>query len=252
MKMKKVGALVLAGALLTMGGVYAQWSFSEEATSGTSTTISIGIDLSTAEGKKGTYGITKPQDVKYFAVCQLGSAFVEDWYTTGGLTVPEGDTHQAVLLPNRQAELVLTFTPNANADKATRTEGVKTSWTYSLVHPTDAYTIDTATNKYMQGGAPTNILELTAPDAEDSAKQTITILPYTDTPEDGKHYWERTDNGDGTYTFTYTISAVHIAEDHVKLAKDFIVDTKAAYDEFEQRVIYSYLKLTIAEIVETA
>ncbi len=248
MGMKKVGALVMAGALLTMGGVYATWTFSETKVDGTNDTLGFGIRTETAATtEKGVYTIALDDTTTYFAVCQLGSKFVQDWYTNKGLTAPEGDTHAAVLLPNPTAEVVLTFTPSQTANESVRSEGIKTSWTYSLVHTAASYTVD-GENKYLAGGTATNIFSLSNPDADDSAKQTITILPWEENPTDGGIHWERQTAADGTYYFTHTISAEHIVAEHIQLALPFIVDTKAAYEVFSTCVLGAHVRVDIAEM----
>ncbi len=249
MGMKKVGALVVAGALLTMGGVYATWTFSEKQTTGMQAVLSFGTKLGSVSGEKGVYSIDDT-DGTFFAVSQLSSDFVQQNWPAELGAIPTGDTHQAVLMPNAAAKVVLTFTPDKNTDEVTRTEGIKTSWTYSLVHADTKYTINTADGKYQAGGTPTDIFALSNPDEENGTKQTITILPWSEAgAAEGEIRWTRSGNETDGYVFTYEMDATHIAKYHVKLARDFIVDTKAAYDVFSIVVGKCKVQVDVAEIV---
>ncbi len=243
MKMKKVGALVLAGAVLTMGGVYATWSFSDRPVDFTSQDVGVTVAGTASSTKKGTFTPSK-SDNTFLVVNQLSSMLAQDAYKD--LVREEDkdrDAHTAYLMinPSQDAYIKFTFTPSEMTDLTTKTTGVPATLTYSWTHPsTNAYTINTETRRYDPNGTATDIFTL----IEDKA--VVDLNPWVEEAErdPNKLYWDRVGT-EGNYSFEYKILASHLSE-HIWI-NDFIVDTTVAYEAFKTAVGQSLLTIRLDE-----
>ena len=197
--MKKLSLLIALCMLLTIGGVYATWSY----------VGSTDIIDAFAESKvtiadaviEGTYGIYK-----------IDSNLV--------LTVDQAnDNHEAELVfgsnNDEPVYLTVTFTPSVNAPKSIKDNAVE-SELYFGVTTAMQYKID-ASGNYAAEGTPVDIFKFKNP-GNGTLDNTFT--------------W--TKNADGT--FTYTLNADELKE-QISLSQTFVLDIKAEHDAFRSSLI---------------
>lgn len=167
--MRKLSVLIALALCLTIGGAYAAWSFAtDNVTDATVTNIGIGMEVEET-GSKGTLAAT---------------------FTGYSYEVVPGVGNVPTLQNNAtDANLVITFTTNANAEESVKANGIAVE-----------VSIDVTDGDPFTGTAheieKTNVL---------GAKTTngITINAGT-----GTGAWDnRTENLDGTVTFTKTITS---------------------------------------------
>ena len=111
MKAKMAMAAALA-TLVTVGGVYATWTFSEGNVSNASTTVNVAMTGVSATTEKGTLSVTVMQ--------------------AGGLTLSVDDSdnnHKPDL--KKEGVATVTFTPSATASQEIKTEGIDVQLTIS-------------------------------------------------------------------------------------------------------------------------
>ena len=180
--------------LLTIGGVYATWSY----------VGSTDIIDAFAESKvtiadaviEGTYGIYK-----------IDSNLV--------LTVDQAnDNHEAELVfgsnNDQPVYLTVTFTPSVNAPKAIKDNAIE-SELYFGVTTTMQYKMDDEGN-YADNGTPVDIFKFKNPGNEKL---------------DNIFTWTKNDDG----TFTYTLNEDALKE-QISLSQTFVLDIKAEHDAF--------------------
>ncbi len=233
MKMKKMGALLLSAALVTVGGVYAGWSFSGDKASPAEATITMGITPMEGGSVRGTYSI----DVN-FAKTAL---FLVDQDQTEG-------SHNAVLTTEPDATIVITFTPNAGADQEIRDKGILTNIQFSFGTVVQYYMDENG--NYDAGGTGYNVFKL----VDDSVKE---IHPVG---TEGKRCW--TNNGDGTLSYTiYNKDSDDGTErawlsELVQLNNDwdgdgtdefFCIDSVEEYTQFGKAVTGTKIKFTVTD-----
>ena len=103
--MKKIGLWMAALATVTVGGVYATWTFSEGEVANANTTVNVAMTGVSATTKKGTL------EVKVMS--------------SGGLTLAVDDSdndHYAEL--KKEGNVTVTFTPSATASNDIKTNGI--------------------------------------------------------------------------------------------------------------------------------
>ena len=192
--MKKLSLLIALCMLLTIGGVYATWSY----------VGSTDIIDAFAESKvtiadaviEGTYGIYK-----------IDSNLV--------LTVDQAnDNHEAELVfgsnNDQPVYLTVTFTPSVNAPKAIKDNAVESELYFGVTTPMQ-YKMD-AEGNYADNGTPVDIFKFKNPG---NGKLDNTFA------------WTKTDDG----TFTYTLNADALKE-QISLSQTFVLDIKAEHDAF--------------------
>ena len=192
--MKKLSLLIALCMLLTIGGVYATWSY----------VGSTDIIDAFAESKvtiadaviEGTYGIYK-----------IDSNLV--------LTVDQAnDNHEAELVfgsnNDQPVYLTVTFTPSVNAPKAIKDNAIESELYFGVTTPMQ-YKIDGEGN-YADNGTPVDIFKFKNPGNEKL---------------DNIFTWTKNDDG----TFTYTLNADALKE-QISLSQTFVLDIKAEHDAF--------------------
>ena len=197
--MKKISLLIALCMLLTIGGVYATWSY----------VGSTDIIDAFAESKvtiadaviEGTYGIYK-----------IDSNLV--------LTVDQAnDNHEAELVFGSNNEqpvyLTVTFTPSVNAPKAIKDNAIE-SELYFGVTTSMQYKMD-ADGNYSESGTPVDIFIFKNP-GNGKLDNTFT--------------WTKNDDG----TFTYTLNADALKE-QISLSQTFVLDVKAEHDAFRSALV---------------
>ena len=197
--MKKLSLLIALCMLLTIGGVYATWSY----------VGSTDIIDAFAESKvtiadaviEGTYGIYK-----------IDSNLV--------LTVDQAnDNHEATLVfgsnNDQPVYLTVTFTPRVNAPKAIKDNAIE-SELYFGVTTSMQYKMD-ADGNYSESGTPVDIFIFKNP-GNGKLDNTFT--------------WTKNDDG----TFTYTLNADALKE-QISLSQTFVLDVKAEHDAFRSALV---------------
>ena len=196
--MKKLSMLIALMLCVTIGGVYAVWSY----------VGSTDIVDAFAESKvtiadveiEGTYGIYKVE-----------SNLV--------LTVDQGnDNHEAKLVfaSNNAEELFLrvTFTPSKNAPQTIKENAVSSELYFGVTTPMQ-YTMDSDGN-YSETGTATDIFKF-----KNAGDGTL----------NNTFAWTKVAQADGTNVFTYTLNQAAL-EEQIQLTQAFKLDTKAEHDAF--------------------
>lgn len=198
--MKKLGVLIALFTCLTIGGVYATWSYA-----GTNdiadSFAEAKVTIADAEltGANGTY--------------KIESNLV--------LTVDQAnDAHEAELVfdsnDGQTIHLTITFTPSANAPVDIKKNGVP-SELYFGTTTTMQYKMDGDGN-YSETGTPTDIFVFS------NIGNGNVDEPFT---------WTKVgENAEGICSsFTYTIGETEL-RDMIKLSQTFVLDIKAEHDAF--------------------
>ena len=192
--MKKLSLLVALALLITVGGVYATWSYVGstdiiDAYAESNVTIADAV-------MEGTYGIYK-----------IDSNLV--------LTVDQAnDNHEAELVfgsnNDQPVYLTVTFTPSVNAPKAIKDNAVNSELYFGVTTPMQ-YKID-ADGNYSESGTAVDIFKF-----KNSGNGNL----------DNTFTW--TKNADGTFTYTLNADAL---KEQISLSQTFVLDIKAEHDAF--------------------
>lgn len=186
--MKKISLLIALVLCLTISGVYATWVYSQsDDVADITGAKAITMTEATFTGTYGTYSVDSSN-------------------LTMVIDPKEGTTHTTSLVI--EGDLVIRFTPNTYAPAEVKTNGVASTFAFSLSNA--AWNYDN-----------TPIMTV------DTAKHDITWVPASDG------------------TFTYTISAQNLAN-YVTLT-EFTLDTKADYDAYDRVLTNGQLVVTISD-----
>ena len=197
--MKKLSALIALLLCVTIGGVYATWSYA-----GTDDIADVyaesKVTITDAE-LTGANGIYKVESNLVLTIDQAN------------------EDHEAKLVfgsnNDQPIYLTVTFTPATNAPQTIKDNAVPTEVYFSLTTAMQ-YKIDGDGN-YSETGTPTDIFTLTNPG---------------DTELNNLITW--TNNGDGT--FTWTADQAYL-EGQISLSQTFVLDTKAEHDAFRDALV---------------
>lgn len=197
--MKRLSVLVALLLCVTIGGVYATWTYA-----GTNDIADAfaeaKVTIADAEltGANGTYKITS------------NLVLVVD---------QANDAHEAELLfqsnDSNPIHLTITFTPAVNAPQVIKNEAVPSELYFGLT--TDMqYKMD-ADGNYSETGTPTDI---------------FTLAHTSDGDLDVNVTW--TKNADGTFTATFDEAFLR---SQISLSQTFVLDTKAEHDAFREALV---------------
>lgn len=186
--MKKISLLIALVLCLTISGVYATWVYSQsDDVADITGAKAITMTEATFTGTYGTYSVDSSN-------------------LTMVVDPKEGTAHTTSLVI--EGDLVIRFTPNTYAPAEVKTNGVASTFAFSLSNA--AWNYDN-----------TPIMTV------DTAKHDIT--------------WVAANDG----TFTYTISAQNLAN-YVTLT-EFTLDTKVDYDAYDRVLTNGQLVVTISD-----
>lgn len=197
--MKKLSILIALCLLLTIGGVYATWSYVGstdiiDAYSESKVTIADAVI-------EGTYGIYKIESNLVLTVDQAN------------------DNHEAELVfgsnDDKAVYLKVTFTPSTNAPKAIKDGAIPSELYFGVTTPM-TYSMD-AEGNYSASGTPVDIFDFANP-SNGELDNTFT--------------W--TKNGDGTFTYEMDVDDL---KDQIALSQVFVLDIKAEHDAFRSSLI---------------
>jgi len=186
--MKKLSVLIALILCVTIGGVYATWVYSQsDDVADITGAKAITLTEATFTGTYGTYHVD-----------------------TAGLTMQvdpkEGTTHTTAL--KISGDLVIGFTPNTYAPAEVKTNGVPSTFAFSLSNANWQYSGE-------------NIITV------DTATHNIVWTP------------------DGNGAFTYTISAAELAN-YITLT-EFTLDTKADYDAYDGVLTNGQIVISVSD-----
>ncbi|MBE7076045.1 MAG: hypothetical protein E7375_03150 [Clostridiales bacterium] len=191
--MKKLSAIIAMVVCLTIGGVYATWTYAgTDDIADALAEAKVTIADTELTGANGTYKI------------ESNLALVVD---------QANEKHEAELLFKSNNDqpifLKITFTPSVNAPKDIKDNAVPSELYFGVTTPMQ-YKID-ADGNYSETGTPTDI---------------FTFSNVSDGDLDVNITW--TNEGD---KFTYTLNQSQL-EDMISLSQTFVLDTKAEHDAF--------------------
>lgn len=192
--MKKLSALIALMLCVTIGGVYAAWTYAGTNDIADSfAEVKVTIEDAELTGANGTY--------------KIESNLV--------LTVDQAnDAHEAELefTANNGSPIFLkvTFTPSANAPQSVKDSGVLSELYYGTTVPMQ-YRMDSDGN-FSKTGTHTNI---------------FTFSNVANGSLDNTFTWTKEADG----TFTYTLDEADL-KDAIKLSQIFVLDTKQEHDVF--------------------
>ena len=194
--MKKLSALIALMLCVTIGGVYATWTYA-----GTNdiadSYAEAKVTIADAEltGANGTYKI------------ESNLVLVIDQN-------PDNTNHESILLfqsnNDQPIYLTITFTPADNAPKDIKENAVPSEFYFGTTVPMQ-YKMD-AQGNYDANGTPTDIFTFANP---------------SDTVFTPNVTWEKQDNG----TFTYTLNADQLKA-QIALSQTFVLDIKSEHTAF--------------------
>ena len=199
--MKKLSALIALMLCVTIGGVYATWTYGGNDVADAFNEVKVTIADATIEGSQGTYTITS------------------NLVITADQNNPQ--EHKAILdFASNNADpiyLKVTFTPSSIASKEVK-EGASPSELYWGTTVPMQYRVNAETGNFDKDATP------------------VDIFTFSNTANgvlDNTFAW--TNEGDGTFSYTLDETALRAA---ISLSQDFILDTKAEYDVFAGHVEY--------------
>lgn len=192
--MKKLNVLIALMLCLTIGGVYATWSYAGTADIADAY-AEAKVTIADAE-LTGANGIYKVESNLVLTIDQAN------------------EDHEAKLVfsSNNGEDIFLkvTFTPAANAPQAIKDNAVPTELYFGTTVPMQ-YKIDGDGN-YSESGTPTDIFVFTKP-ADDDFDPNVTWNPEADG------------------SFTYTLNADDL-QSMISLSQTFVLDLKSEHDAF--------------------
>lgn len=212
--MKKIGLLMATLTAVTVGGVYAVWTYAEKDVTNITSEEQViqiaGIDTSEVL-KVGSLAIKASDD---FSLMVDAASYVYDDYADRGL-----HQHEAVLVV--KGNITVTFTAAAEASDDIQSYGLLTNVYFSSPKNIDLSKITWP----IDGNTPIftfNSLERQLGGANDLA--------------DGDDAaWTKSTNADGLNVFTYTFETTEIQK-LFTLAEDIVLDTSEKHAAFEAEV----------------
>ena len=221
---KKLGALIGLATCVTIGGVYATWSYAgTNDIADVSTNIQFSIPAATLAGANGTY--TVESNVSITIDEETPNSYKTALYYT--------NTATKATAADDEVALTVTFTPAAVADYTIRAEGITSYFHFAMGDNTAVFADMNAQGEYldendavvdtMEAAKKVDIFTFTYTATN---KQTINV--YTETPADGDtaERWTKQDDGSFVYEITFGELKGMISIDA------FILDTKAEHDAF--------------------
>ena len=192
--MKKLSLLIALMLLVTVGGVYATWSY----VGSTDIIDALAESKVTIEDAviEGTYGIYKIESNLVLTVDQAN------------------DNHEAELVfgsnDGQAVYLKVTFTPSTNAPKAIKDNAVPSELYFGVTTPMQ-YKVD-ADGNYADDGTAVDIFTFENP-GDGHLNNTFT--------------WSK--NADGTFVYELDETAL---KEQIQLSQTFVLDIKAEHDAF--------------------
>lgn len=226
--MKKVGGLIALATVVTIGGVYATWTYQKEGTDIIDESKNITVTVPSAQWatSTGTYKID----------------------SNVSLTIDEesAGSYKTALVFNEDAQITITFTPVSTMGFDVCENGIETYFYFGMVDATAVYYEMDENGDYLTAGGQvtTNKEEAAKVDiftfvhtAGEATRATIHRVDYTG----AGIKW--TPSADGS--FTYTMNRETIMQEIGMNV--FYLDTKLEHDEFSNAVNSTKMQLHVSD-----
>lgn len=204
---KKVTLLAGLLAFVTVGGVYATWTYAGNDTADVSSLVSVQLSGVEFKGSAGTYTIDSNLSLHIDQESPASHKAVLKYYQ-GTTAITDVTT----------PVLTIKFTPSSNASDTVKEEGIA-SWFTFKVSDAMQYQIDSRGNYDATSGTLTDIFKFD--ENTDPRGHAITWSPI-----DGA------DEGNDPDYFQYTMTLEDF-QPHVSLSRDFFLDSIEEYRAFE-------------------
>lgn len=203
--MKKIGGLIALAMTVTVGGVYATWTYSSQSddiVDGYQEML-VTLDQATVDGARGTYSIET--NISGFTVGQAGTNSNGHHFHKALLSITTS---------NQEAPYAtIVFTPSDSADPTTKANGVASTYWFAPSGEMK-YTVD-ADGNYSATG---------------TAKDIFTFAPSASSK--GDVAW--TPVGDETSGYVFKMTLDEAALKAAITLNDFVLDTKEEHDYFNK------------------
>jgi hypothetical protein len=221
--MKKISLWMAALVAVTVGGVYAGWTYAENAVPEVTTDKGIQLEGAVSNSDKGFYSFTQTEINPGKGLFYFDSAA-----TANGVT---GDGKNAVVLVNN-CEFTVTFTAHENATPDVLANGLDTE---ILIH-------NTASNATVDFGTGAQKI------FETCNNITITVSGVDTSSE---YQWERSEVG-GQVVFTFTLSQEDLQDlfdANMVLSDEMVLNSLAMHSAFDVAIEGMTIKTHIREKV---
>ena len=224
--MKKVGGLIALATVVTIGGVYATWTYQKEGTDIIDVSKNITVSVPSAQWatSTGTYKID----------------------SNVSLTIDEeiAGSYKTALIFNEDAEITITFTPVSTMGFDICENGIETYFYFGMVDATAVYYEMDENGDYLTAGG-----QVTT-NKEEAAK--VDIFTFVHTAGENRATIHRADyTGEGIKwtrdgeSFTYTMNRDTIMQEIGMNV--FYLDTKLEHDEFSLAVNSTKMQLHVSD-----
>ncbi|MBQ2819901.1 MAG: hypothetical protein IJF14_05945 [Clostridia bacterium] len=208
--MKKLSLLIALLICVTIGGVYATWTYTSASADIVDGTKEVVIELAgaTTTGAAGEFTVTSNLKL-----------------TLDQITLSNGSTnHEAQLVygttDSSPMNITITFTPSGNASDEVKNNGVRAELYFSTT--TDMNYPHDGNGKFQSGSGTMKDILAFSNEANGTFEGDPNNIAHT-------HAVKWTKQPDGTFTATYTEAQI---KEMIKLNGQMFLDTKADYDAF--------------------
>ena len=207
--MRKLSLLIALCTLLTIGGVYATWTYTDEVIAPGTEIYSLNLDTIAESGHDGTFAITGNN-------------------LSFTINPAEDTTHVTALYI--EGTITITFTPNEFTNDDIKKYGPNAEFFFNLSNANWTYV-------ERDGAEAKPVVEL----IKATPNATHKILPTNSVEEGAK--WSKDNN---TGIFSYTIST-DMLEEHVQLTP-FLLDTRTDYYNYQAALSNGTVILTVQAV----
>ncbi len=232
--MKKLGLMLGLAACVTVGGVYATWSFSGNDVVDATKDILVGITGATTTEAEGIYEIDA-SNIK-LVIDQESSTSHKAVLIFADANNSPGDT--VTELASNAVAITVKFTPSANAPQTVKKSGVPTWYSFNVTTAMQ-YSMD-AEGNYKEGGTATDIFKFNNAGFDEDKGFAVTWTPCN---SDGS-LWTSGGAAEFPAYFTYSITTAQL--DAIIDINNFILDTKAEYEKFKE-VLVGDIRMTVTD-----
>jgi hypothetical protein len=232
--MKKLGLMLGLAACVTVGGVYATWSFSGNDVVDATKDILIGITGATTTEAEGKYDIDASNIKLIIDQAAINShkavlIFADAKNSAGDVVTPLADDATAITVK---------FTPSANAPQTVKKSAVPTWYSFNVTTAMQ-YSMDSDGN-YLESGTATDIFTFNNSGFDSTNGFAVTWKACN---TDGSEW---TSGGEAEFPayFTYSITTEQLKA--IIGINDFILDTKTEYEKFKG-VLVGDIRMTVTD-----